>query len=217
MDFSVGVLRERYSAVIRKPVFTFSFDRYSHITPQLLSKVLTARNLRAVVVASPSSVKAFMLKFIEIIHNLNRQKNLTVESVETSAPKKRKSLLRRIFSSKPSENSTTGLMSPAEISFAKSQAMLGEKIFEVMRGSVEIMDEVDIILHPLKSELNWPLGAKAPLDFTRSRAGVGLRWSIPSHLLDAIFSCCGMPVLADIAESRAAGKPTRLARYGTAY
>ena len=68
------------------------------------------------------------------------------------------------------------------------------------------MDEVDVILHPLKSELNWPLGAKEPLDFTRSRSGNGLRWGIPSHLLDAIFSCCGMPVLADIAESKAAGE-----------
>ena len=70
------------------------------------------------------------------------------------------------------------------------------------------MDEVDVILHPLKSELNWPLGAKEPLDFTRSRSGNGLRWGIPSHLLDAIFSCCGMPVLADIAESKAAGEET---------
>ena len=31
-----------------------------------------------------------------------------------------------------------------------------------------------------------------------------LRWSLPSHLLDAIFSCCGMPILADVADSRVA-------------
>ena len=30
-------------------------------------------------------------------------------------------------------------------------------------------DEVDLILHPLKSELNWPIGIKLPLDFTMSR------------------------------------------------
>lgn len=29
--FSAGVLRERFSAAIRKPVFTFSFDRYSQV------------------------------------------------------------------------------------------------------------------------------------------------------------------------------------------
>jgi hypothetical protein len=50
---------------------------------------------------------------------------------------------------------------------------------------------VDLILHPLKSELNWPIGGKRPLDFTHSRDGNerhdGLRWKIPFHLLDAIF------------------------------
>ena len=39
LDFSAGVLRERFSAAIRKPVFTFTFDRYSKVTPQLLAKV----------------------------------------------------------------------------------------------------------------------------------------------------------------------------------
>lgn len=32
--------------------------------------------------------------------------------------------------------------------------------------------QVDLILHPLKSELNWPIGGKRPLDFTRSREGL---------------------------------------------
>lgn len=31
LDFSAGVLRERFSAVIRKPVFTFTFDRYTEV------------------------------------------------------------------------------------------------------------------------------------------------------------------------------------------
>ena len=41
LDFSAGILRERFSAGIRKPVFTFSFDRYSTVTPMLLSKLQT--------------------------------------------------------------------------------------------------------------------------------------------------------------------------------
>ena len=61
----------------------------------------------------------------------------------------------------------------------RSSASLCEKIFEIMRTSVEIMDEVDIILHPLKSELNWPLGTKDPLDFTQARTGHGLRGASP--------------------------------------
>ena len=44
-----------------------------------------ARNLRAVVVSTPSSVKSFMLKFLEICHNLNRQRNLALEKTEKKA------------------------------------------------------------------------------------------------------------------------------------
>ena len=47
-----GVLRERFGAAIRKPIFTFTFDRYNTVTPQLLAKLRTARNLRAVVVST---------------------------------------------------------------------------------------------------------------------------------------------------------------------
>jgi Protein of unknown function (DUF3638) len=203
LDFSAGVLRERFSAAIRKPVFTFTFDRYSKVTPQLLSKLKTARNLRAIVVSSPSSIKSFMLKFVEICHNLSRQKSLLLEK------KEKRSLAR--FSLRAllgfSDDSLRPLeMTPGEIVIAKEQQVICDSVLEIFRSSIEIMDEVDVILHPLKSELNWPLGAKEPLDFTRSRSGNGLRWGIPSHLLDAIFSCCGMPVLADIAESKAAGE-----------
>ena len=50
-----------------------------------------------------------------------------------------------------------------------------------------LLDEVDLILHPLKSELNWPIGEKEPIDFAKCKLGVGLRWDVQWHLLDAIF------------------------------
>tara|TARA_B100000780_G_scaffold64561_1_gene42270 strand:- start:41 stop:904 length:864 start_codon:yes stop_codon:yes gene_type:complete len=43
------------------------------------------------------------------------------------------------------------------------------------------MDEVDLLLHPLKSELNFPIGQKLPLDFSPER------WLCAIHALDAIF------------------------------
>lgn len=200
--FSASVLRERFSAAIRKPVFTFSFDRYSIVTPELLYKLRTARNLRAVVVASPTSIKSFMLKFIEVCHNLNRQKNIVQEKKEAGL--NRRFSIRTLLGLGNARTQSSGELNPEEIKSARVQADICEQIFSIFRSSIEIMDEVDIILHPLKSELNWPLGAKEPLDFTRSRLGNGLRWSIPSHLLDAIFSCCGLPILADIADSKKA-------------
>ena len=49
------------------------------------------------------------------------------------------------------------------------------------------LSQVDLLLHPLKSELNWPLGEREPLDFSKSVVGSGLRWKLPAQLLDVIF------------------------------
>lgn len=142
-----------------------------------------------------------MLKFIEICHNLNRTKFLGDEQREFEEANK-KHWIRRVLGLANKKGSSALDLSPEDIASLKKQAGICQQIFEIFQSSVEIMDEVDLILHPLKSELNWPLGVKQPLDFTRSKVGMGLRWSIPSHLLDAIFSCCGMPIVADIADSR---------------
>ena len=32
LDFSAGVLREKFGSAVRKPVFTFSFDRYKKVS-----------------------------------------------------------------------------------------------------------------------------------------------------------------------------------------
>lgn len=206
LDFSAGVLRERFSAGIRKPVFTFGFDRYNTVTPTLLCKLQTARNLRAVVVTTPQAIKSFMLKFLEISHNLSRHKNLQLEKEDRAKAESLFSMkrVRHLLGLGYGYTMSSGELSKEEIAVQRAQAEVAEQIFAIFRASVEIMDEVDIILHPLKSELNWPLGAKEPLDFTRSRAGNGLRWALPSHLLDAIFACCGMPIIADIADSKIA-------------
>ena len=52
---------------------------------------------------------------------------------------------------------------------------------KMFASGVLIMDEVDLLLHPLKSELNFPIGAKFPLDFSPER------WTIAVHALDAVF------------------------------
>lgn len=43
------------------------------------------------------------------------------------------------------------------------------RVLGLFRKGVLIMDEVDLILHPLKSELNFPVGAKHDLDFNPLR------------------------------------------------
>lgn len=36
-------------------------------------------------------------------------------------------------------------------------------LFRVFRHSALLLDEVDLLLHPLRSELHWPLGVKVSL------------------------------------------------------
>jgi hypothetical protein len=69
----------------------------------------------------------------------------------------------------------------------RQQVEICTRILAVLRAGSLIMDEVDLILHPLKSELNFPIGRKEPLDLTRNKSAKGLRWEIPIHLLDAVF------------------------------
>ena len=58
-----------------------------------------------------------------------------------------------------------------------------DKILRLFKSGVMLLDEVDLILHPLKSELNFPIGNKFDLD----GAERGERWGLPIHLVDAIF------------------------------
>ena len=75
---------------------------------------------------------------------------------------------------------STGLLTKMK---AKSDMADGQlPIFEHMRAGVLIMDECDVLLHPLRSELNFPIGHKYPIDLS------GYRWELPIFLLDAVFA-----------------------------
>ena len=58
-----------------------------------------------------------------------------------------------------------------------------EKTLRLFKDGVMLLDEVDLLLHPLKSELNFPCGEKFDLD----AAECGERWGLPIHLIDALF------------------------------
>ena len=52
---------------------------------------------------------------------------------------------------------------------------------------VIIMDEVDVLLHPLRSELNFPIGMKTAIDLS------GYRWDLPIHVCrDGMLDIHGM-------------------------
>ena len=71
--------------------------------------------------------------------------------------------------------------SKSEREALEKEAQDHQKLLAVWRDAILVMDEVDMLLHPLKSELNFPIGPKNDLDFTP------LRWKLPIHLIDAVF------------------------------
>ena len=181
LEFSRGVMREKFAAVVRKPIFTFSFSRGTPITRDLYLKLCKARDSKAVICATPTSVKSFMLKFIEMMKVLEEKKFGSARS-------------------KISNNGFFGAFSLSAIArrFRDSVEMVETdvqpqevyycvEILKLFKTGVLLLDEVDLILHPLKSELNWPIGYKDPIDYSRGRLGIGLRWDLFWHLIDPIF------------------------------
>lgn len=87
----------------------------------------------------------------------------------------------------------------------REEATICVAILEIFQNGSVIMDEVDLLLHPLKSELNWPLGEKMPLDFTTENTlGVGLRWAVPWYLLDSLFFWSEGRITSNLEQSREA-------------
>ena len=72
LEFSRSITRERFSAVIRKPVYTFTFDRFHTVTGSLYRKLLKAMDSRAVLISTSTALKAFQLKFVELLHQLDQ-------------------------------------------------------------------------------------------------------------------------------------------------
>eukprot|EP00439_Symbiodinium_sp_Y106_P034835 s424_g4.t1 len=73
------------------------------------------------------------------------------------------------------------------------------KMLELFRGATALIDEIDWVMHPLKSELHWPCGPVRALDMAeatethphQSRAEAtcpesGSRWRIMGCLVDAV-------------------------------
>jgi hypothetical protein len=157
LEFSRTVLRERFSALLVKPIYTFEFSRFNVVDEQLLKKIKVAAKYRGILISHPTAIKAFMLKFVELLNIVDASR---IDASYTQA----------------------------EVVSCKKQIEICQQILQLFRKGNLLLDEVDLILHPLKSELNFPVGKKDILDFTRSKLyGSGLRWEIPFRLINALL------------------------------
>ena len=200
LEFSRSTLRERFSGVIRKSIYTFKFTRSDRPTVRLYNKLKTAISSKSVLVTTPTAIKSFQLKFIETLQKLD----------ELNVYEKEREVSNGFFSWFTSDGEAQNYADAKK--HLKFQATLCKRILRLFKQGTLILDEVDLILHPLKSELNWPIGKKVPLDFSRSSAGNGLRWQLPYHLLDSLFYWSRGSMTVQFEESRTALNTLQLIR-----
>ncbi|KAE9011489.1 hypothetical protein PF007_g10769 [Phytophthora fragariae] len=167
LEQSRQVLRSRFSnRVLRKRIFTFEFDRAISDDPaaalQMYTKLDRARRHGDVVCASPESIKSMMLKLVELLHSLDESSDI-IELPLTSASQNIRRL-RRVL---------------------EDRSEMADELHKTLRlwqNGILIMDEVDVLLHPLRSELNFPIGNKFPIDLAANR------WELPIYLIDAVLA-----------------------------
>jgi Protein of unknown function (DUF3638) len=165
LEFTRATLRERFSSpIMRKPVITLAFDRFAAFDDACARRLQVAATRRAVVITTPSSIKALQLKFVEILHILD---------VARTDPKYLAAM----------QSGT--LIAQAKIPRLRAQADVCAQVLQLFKRGVLLIDEVDLVLHPLRSELNFPIGNKGALDLTQN-SKKGLRWEIPFFLLDPV-------------------------------
>ena len=198
-------MRQRFAAIVRKPVHTLRYDRGTRISAKFFNKLATARERSAVILTSPSSVKSFFVKSVELPNVL---KGLE-DALEGGSSSSFEFLAHLGLSS----SSTPAQKKKVEASLQR-ELQRCVAISNLFADGVLIADEVDLVLHPLKSgilplllfinqsfvyyspnsplslspllpspELNWPTVQKSPLQFTTE----GERWKFVLHLLNGIL------------------------------
>eukprot|EP00954_Amorphochlora_amoebiformis_P016362 1281780-Amorphochlora_amoeboformis.AAC.1 len=175
LDQTRTVMRNVFSNVISKPIYTFHFDRASEAAnsittlEKLYNKLDRARLQRAIVCTTPEALKSLMLRYVDLL-----------QSVEAASPIL--SLPKDRLASPSQQRRATTLAKELRQNALKADAMKRVlKLWSGEMGGVALLDEVDLILHPLKSELNFPIGPRERLPLGPER------WLLPMHILEAFF------------------------------
>ena len=115
------------------------------------------RDTRAVVISTPKAIKSFYLKFIELLHDIdkaNRGAATTLPIAEMKMQAEECVKVNISYRSKCIMDMYFLIFKPFFF-----------QVISLWRESSLMLDEVDLILHPLKSELNYPVGMKVSCAF----------------------------------------------------
>jgi len=193
LEMSRSVMTARFSSpVLPKLVLTLAFERYSPASTALLTKLEAARDRKAVLVAAPTSLKGILLKQLELLNILDGARRFKIQQQDLP-----QSAISQLIQNFGGARSASPFLTSDEISSMSQELHVCNRILKVFHRGAMLMDEVDLVLDPRKSELNWPLGVKRALDLTEGGSGrdaekrLGLRYKFAIHLTDAIFVATG--------------------------
>ena len=169
------VLRNRFSTkILPKSVFTLIFERSVpddvDIVSLIQEKMQLCLETRSVMCAAPEAIKSLFLKFIEQLHALDQM-----------------NFRANLLPGQSSRGSQIATDMAERMGRKSDMADAIVPVLSIWRKGVLVMDEVDVLLHPLRSELNFPIGPKYPIDLS------GFRWDLPIHIIDGVrtrFSLC---------------------------
>ena len=147
-------MRSIFCNIIDKKIYSLPFDRSSTFSnsvdalQKLYTKLKCARSERAIVVVSPESIKSLFLKFIDMLQTIEAAPPICFCPLHLEPMKPHVGRVQRLST---------------EFRLCARKADMLRDIMELwgapQRG-VALLDEVDLLLHPLKSELNFPIGPK---------------------------------------------------------
>ena len=199
LDMSTNVTRGAFGPTIPTPVLNFAFERSGsddmlRQLRQINRKLRFTRDKYGVICTTPGAIKSLFLTYIDRLHVEERVSPLLL-------------LPRKVLTKKAKLTSMqNGLVDQIGKALATRarEAKLCRSVLGILKESIALIDEVDSVLHPLRSELNFPIGAKIPLMLARlpkedqavklDDDNARYRWTLPLHLMDGVFAALDEPM-----------------------
>eukprot|EP00931_Biecheleriopsis_adriatica_P057927 TRINITY_DN3440_c1_g1_i1.p1 TRINITY_DN3440_c1_g1~~TRINITY_DN3440_c1_g1_i1.p1 ORF type:complete len:2068 (-),score=475.91 TRINITY_DN3440_c1_g1_i1:13-5871(-) len=177
IEFTCKVLKERLCSVMSRPVVEFTFTRSTPVSDDHFFSLLHAQDARAVLCSGPTSLKSLMLRFVLTLHMIDVTRSQEHERTEVRKSTRTKTFFGASFGDWRSLLTWPG-SSQTNAALEKVQALRFEAralgwALGVFRGAVLLLDDIDLLMHPLRSELHWPLGEQHKLDFTAAAGALG--------------------------------------------
>ena len=199
LDMSATVTRAAFGPTIPTPVINFAFERSGSDDMQkqlrsIVRKLTFTRANAGVTCTTPGAVKSLFLTYIDRLHVEERACKLLL------LPKAMLLKKANLTASQLDNIDRIGNV----MKMRAGEAQLCRDILLILKDGVALVDEVDMVLHPLRSELNFPIGSKHELQLARAPEEEELlrreeddaryRWMLPMHMLDAVMAALEEPV-----------------------